>query len=710
MRSAGVDRARYVPQRLAATSWRRYVFAFVSLLVLAMLSPAGASALRLSKSGTSPTPTYVTSDPGAPIGYSWSSAKVASNWSRTDSAAFLDITSIVLGPRDDGAFRGLGLYSMAFSPDFETDSLFYVAYSSADDPNTANEDESFEWHLAEFTAAGDSADPASRREVLTIEYPRGRLHYAGQLHFGPDGYLFASTGDGGPQGDPDGNAQNLNNLNGNILRIDPHSTPGSAYTVPADNPFAGATPGKDEIWSYGLRNPWRFSFDRLTGDLVIGDVGHGAREEVDFATGPDPGKGANFGWNCWQGTIQFSTAPPCDAEQTFTDPVFEYEHVDGNCSITGGYVVRDPALADLFGRYLYADFCVGELRSLDLESPVLGRSEGLCVQFPTSFGEDSSGRIYVTSFDGPVYRLTAGGSSGACAPDTQIDSGPTGPTNDPNPSFAFSSSEPNSTFECRLDSGAWSACSSPKGFSNLTDGPHTFEVRATDAAGYTDPTPATSSFTVDTTPPDTQIDSGPTGTVTTDQASFTFSGSPSTDTAKIQCRIDSAPFADCSSPKIFTGLSEGPHTAAFRAEDAAGNQDPTPATRTFTIDTTVGPPVVDPPVDPPVVDPPVDPPVGEAKIGKVKVKGPAKVKRKKKATYKVRITNSGNARANGVKLKVKGKGVKAKKTVGSIAAGKAKTGKIRLTFKKPGKVKVTFKVTSGNAGGKTVKKKIKVKK
>ena len=666
MRSAGVDRARYVPQRSAATSWRRYVFAFVSLLVLAMLSPAGASALSLEQVGNFATPTYVTSDPGDPdrlfVVERKGRIQLVENG---QSSLFLDITSIVLGPRDDGAFRGLGLYSMAFSPDFETDSLFYVAYSSADDPNTANEDESFEWHLAEFTAAGDSADPASRREVLTIEYPEARLHYAGQLHFGPDGYLFASTGDGGPQGDPDGNAQNLNNLNGNILRIDPHSTPGSAYTVPADNPFAGATPGKDEIWSYGLRNPWRFSFDRLTGDLVIGDVGHGAREEVDFATGPDPGKGANFGWNCWQGTIQFSTAPPCDAEQTFTDPVFEYEHVDGNCSITGGYVVRDPALADLFGRYLYADFCVGELRSLDLESPVLGRSEGLCVQFPTSFGEDSSGRIYVTSFDGPVYRLTAGGSSGACAPDTQIDSGPTGPTNDPNPSFAFSSSEPNSTFECRLDSGAWSACSSPKGFSNLTDGPHTFEVRATDAGRLYRPDPGHQ-----------QLHSRHDPTRHTDRLRphrhghnrpgqlhllrLALPQTPQRSSAGSTPLPSPTARARRSSPASRKAPTQPPSGQRTQQETRTRPRPPGHSL----VDTTVGPPVVDPPVDPPVVDPPVDPPVGEAKIGKVKVKGPAKVKRKKKATYKVRITNSGNARANGVKLKVKGKGVKAKKSVG----------------------------------------------
>ena len=191
----------------------------------------------------------------------------------------------------------------------------------------------------------------------------------------------------------------------------------------------------------------------------------------------------------------------------------------------------------------------------------------------------------------------------------------------------------------------------------------------------------------DTTAPDTQIESGPGGTITTEQATFTFGGHPAADTARIQCRIDSEPFADCASPKTFTGLSDGPHTAEFRAEDAAGNQDPTPATRTFNVDTIVN----------------------RAKIGKVKVNGPAKVKRRKKATYKVRITNSGDTQATEVRLKVEGRGVKAKKTVGSIAAGKTRTVKVRLKFKKPGKVRVSFKVAPKNAGGRTVKKKIRVK-
>jgi glucose/arabinose dehydrogenase len=476
----------------------------------ATLFPTGAKALSLEQVGNFSEPTYVTSDPGDPdrlfVVERSGRIQLVENG---QTSLFLDIESIVLSPPDDRAITDHGLYSMAFSPDFATDNLFYVAYSRADDPDTPAENETGQWQVTEFTAAGDSASPTSRREVLAIEYPPDQLHYGGQLQFGPDGYLYASTGDGGPQGDPDGNAQNLDSLYGKILRIDPHSTLGSAYTVPADNPFAGAIPGKDEIWSYGLRNPWRFSFDRLTGDLVIGDVGYETWEEVNFAVAPDPGKGANFGWNCREGTNLFSTASPCDLPQTFTDPVFEYEHVGGNCSVTGGYVVRDPALGDLFGRYLYTDLCLGELRSLALGPQVLDRSEGLCVQFPIqfpiSFGEDSSGRLYVTSLRGPVYRLAAGGSSGAC-------------------------------------------------------------------------------------PPDTAIDTGPTGTITTDQATFTFSGTPAGDTAKIQCRLDAQAFTDCTSPKTFTDLTDGPHTATFRAEDTVGNQDQSPATRTFTVDTSASEP------------------------------------------------------------------------------------------------------------------------
>ena len=277
----------------------------------------------------------------------------------------------------------------------------------------------------------------------------------------------------------------------------------------------------------------------------------------------------------------------------------------------------------------------------------------------------------------------------AAPPDTTIDSGPSGTIATDQATFTFSGTPASDTakIQCRIDSEPFTDCTSPKTFTGLTDGPHTAEFRAEDAAGNQDPTPATRTFTVDTTPPDTTIDSGPTGTTGDATPTFEFSSEPG---ATFECRVDTDAFSSCSSPETVASLTDGPHTFEVRAIDPAGNTDPSPATRSFTVDTTVT--------------------VDKAKIGKVSLKGPAKAKKGKKATYKVKVTNSGNAAATGVKLKVKGKGIKAKKSVGKIAADKAKTVKVKLKFKKPGKVKLTFKVTSSNAGGKTVKRKIRVRK
>jgi glucose/arabinose dehydrogenase len=410
----------------------RFVARFVPLIGLLgalTIVPASASAVALTEVGNFDRPTFVTSDPGDPdrlfVVEQRGRIQLIEDGSTT---TFLDIRTIF--DELNHSFDESGLWSMAFSPDYASSELFYVAYSGVDDPDTAG-DESGDWHIAEFEADDDTADAASRRDVLTVEYPPSQYHYGGQLQFGSDGYLYASIGDGGPNGDPAGNAQNLSVPLGKIVRIDPRGAGPGDYTVPADNPFAdtpGCADGCDEIWSYGLRNPWRFSFDRLTGDLVIGDVGFDDREEVDFETGPDPGRGANFGWNCREGTHQFSTVPPCDATDDLTEPTFEYQHLNGSCAITGGYVVRDRSLGDLYGRYLYADFCVGELRSLDLlSSPAQDRSEGLCLAFPISFGEDSAGRIYVTSLQGAVYRLTDTGATGACPQDVQPPPSPESP-------------------------------------------------------------------------------------------------------------------------------------------------------------------------------------------------------------------------------------------------------------------------------------------
>jgi hypothetical protein len=378
----------------------------------ALSVPASASAApALQQVGSFDRPTYVTSDPRDP-----NRLFVVEQPGRIQlveggtTSTFLDIQPLV----------DYGLLSMAFSPHYASNHLFYVIYAGVDG----------DWHLDEFHVNGDSADPASRRDVLTIDYPPNPFHFGGQLQFGPDGYLYASTGDGTPedvQGDPDGNAQNLQIRLGKILRIDPQGSANGEYIVPVDNPFAGTAgcaDGCDEIWSYGMRNPWRFSFDRLTGDLVIGDVGSDSWEEIDFET-VNLGRGDNLGWNCREGAHPgpgAATAVCAAREGTFTDPVFEYPHNSYTCSsVTGGYVVRDRALADLYGRYLYGDFCTGELRSLQLGLPTASgdRSEGVpFIGRFTSFGEDADCRIYIVSLLGPVYRLTepVAGPTVGCPP------------------------------------------------------------------------------------------------------------------------------------------------------------------------------------------------------------------------------------------------------------------------------------------------------
>jgi glucose/arabinose dehydrogenase len=413
----------------------RFLRALTALLAAALLAPTSAGALSLEPMGDYASPVYATSDPGNP-----DRLFVVEQDGRiqlTEGAAtteFLDIADIVRSPADVGGGTEEGLLSMALSPDYATDGLFYVFYTGTDS----------DLHIDEFTSNGDTADPATRREVLEINHPGQTNHNGGQLQFGPDGYLYASTGDGGGGGDPGENAEDIDSLLGKILRFDPAGAGDGDYSVPPTNPFAdpagcGAAvqDGCDEIWSYGLRNPWRFSFDRQTGALVIGDVGQGSWEEIDYEpASAGLGKGDNFGWDCYEGSHEFEadTDPACIGP-TFTGPVFEYQQLNGNCAVTGGYVVRDASLGDLFGRYLYADFCVGDLRSLELGLPLASddRSERLSVEFPSSFGEDLCGRIYVASRSGPVYRL-AGDAPDHCAPPPPPTPGPPpGETQDTDP-------------------------------------------------------------------------------------------------------------------------------------------------------------------------------------------------------------------------------------------------------------------------------------
>ncbi|MDQ5841813.1 MAG: PQQ-dependent sugar dehydrogenase, partial [Chloroflexota bacterium] len=370
--------------------------AFAALLVL----PAKAGALGLQKVGDFDQPIFLTSDPSNAdrlfvVEREGRIKLVAGGTTK----AFADITSAVRCCESER-----GLFSVALSPDFPQTGLLYVFYTGEDGPGNL--------HVAELRASGDNAPAGTLRNLLTIPHASFGNHNGGQLQFGPDGHLYAGTGDGG--GNLSANAQNTGNLLGKVLRIDPRPSGGLPYSVPSSNPFAGPVPGADEIWAYGLRNPWRFSFDRATGDLLVADVGGSAQEELDFASSSAGlGRGANYGWDCREGFgTGPSNSPVCPGLTGYTNPVFTYAtHVGGTCAITGGYVARDPSLGDVVGRYLYADLCLGQIRSVVPGLPaVADRSEGVSVQQPVSFGEDACGRLYVVEGATEVFHLTGSGS------------------------------------------------------------------------------------------------------------------------------------------------------------------------------------------------------------------------------------------------------------------------------------------------------------
>jgi glucose/arabinose dehydrogenase len=227
--------------------------------------------------------------------------------------------------------------------------------------------------------------------------------------FGPDGRLYAGIGDGGSGGDPNGNGQNRNTLLGKLVRLDVNGA-GQA-SVPSDNPFVGQSGMRPEIWSYGLRNPWRFSFDRLTGDLYIGDVGQNAREEIDVSTAASQaGRGLNFGWNIMEGSACYSPASGC-SQTGLTQPILDYGHGDG-CSVTGGYVYRGSAIPELRGHYFYGDYCSGWVKSFLLSGTRAGQPLDWATLRPssqiTSFGEDASGEVYLIVSSGRVFRIEPG--------------------------------------------------------------------------------------------------------------------------------------------------------------------------------------------------------------------------------------------------------------------------------------------------------------
>jgi glucose/arabinose dehydrogenase len=284
-----------------------------------------------------------------------------------------------------------GLLGLAFSPDGRE------AYVNFTDTNG-------DTHVTAYAVREGRADAASRRDVLFVDQPYSN-HNGGNLAFGPDGYLYIGLGDGGSGGDPHGNGQSLSTPLGKMLRIEPTSSGDRPYRIPADNPFVGHADARPEIWAYGLRNPWRYSFDRLTGDLWIGDVGQSAWEEVDLQPSDSAG-GENYGWNRMEGDHSYGGAsPPADA----VGPVYEYSH-DHGCVVTGGYVYRGKAIPDLVGAYVFADFCAGAIEAVQIESGrvIDHRTLGPVVPSLSSFGEDADGELYAMSLDGGLYRLAPG--------------------------------------------------------------------------------------------------------------------------------------------------------------------------------------------------------------------------------------------------------------------------------------------------------------
>jgi glucose/arabinose dehydrogenase len=309
---------------------------------------------------------------------------------------FLDVSRLIVSGGEQG------LLGLAFAPDYVRSGRFYVNYTNR----------SGDTRIVEYRRSSnpDVADAGSARVVLRAPGLEPN-HNGGQLAFGPDRLLYIGLGDGGGGNDRHGergNAQDLGSVLGKILRIDPSRRSGGLpYRIPSSNPFVGRQGARGEIYSYGLRNPWRFSFDRATGDLVIGDVGQNAVEEIDFVR-RGRGRGANFGWRPFEGT---SRVYPDESAPGHVPPVIQKRHSAGYCSVTGGYIVRDPGLPALRGRYVYSDYCEGRIRSARLTTS--GARNDRALPLPrlasvSSFGEDVRGRVYVLSLDGPVYRLAQG--------------------------------------------------------------------------------------------------------------------------------------------------------------------------------------------------------------------------------------------------------------------------------------------------------------
>jgi glucose/arabinose dehydrogenase len=325
---------------------------------------------------------------------------------------YLDISSIVLSSGSEQ-----GLLGLAFHPNYASNGYFYVYYTTGTGSGTSV--------VARYTRSSNNplqADASSAQVLLTIPQPYTN-HNGGCLKFGPDGYLYISLGDGGSAGDPQANAQNLNSRLGKLLRIDVNSTSGSLnYSIPSTNPFVGVANAQPEIWAYGLRNPWRFSFDRLNGDLWMGDVGQNVWEEINRQ--PAGVGGQNYGWRCYEGNAVYNTTG-CASASTMTPPVYVYQHVNGDCSVTGGFVYRGALINSLWGKYLFTDFCSGLIRALTQTPNNTYNSSNLLDannNQHVSFGEDRYGELYIVQYQvGSILKIV---DNSNCKPKAFITTAP----------------------------------------------------------------------------------------------------------------------------------------------------------------------------------------------------------------------------------------------------------------------------------------------